>query len=137
MEYNVEISPYAKFELFEAFNVSKSLAGCWKRFDIRLHLKLFQREEILLLQSGKNVLIHNKMKTNELYIETVIFEENHVVFILNDNRKMGLPYDWLPELKKATDIEREEWEFIGQGEGISWRKFDVDISVDSLFYPTR
>ncbi len=43
----------------------------------------------------------------------------------------------LPELKKATDIEREEWEFIGQGEGISWRKFDVDISVDSLFYPTR
>ena len=51
---------------------------------------------------------------------------------LADGRTIAVPLAWYPRLVHGTPEERNQWRFIGQGEGIHWPVLDEDISVENL-----
>jgi len=51
---------------------------------------------------------------------------------LADGRSIAVPLAWYPRLAAATEAERNNWRFIGHGEGIHWPDLDEDISVENL-----
>ena len=51
---------------------------------------------------------------------------------LYDGRIISVPLAWYPRLTYATQQERENWEFIGMGQGLRWPDLDEDISIEGL-----
>lgn len=51
---------------------------------------------------------------------------------LADGRSLSVPIAWYPRLFHGSQKERENWELIGDGEGIHWPDLDEDISVEGL-----
>jgi len=51
---------------------------------------------------------------------------------LSDGRTITAPVAWFPRLLHGTNKERNNWRFIGRGEGIHWPGLDEDISVEGL-----
>jgi Protein of unknown function (DUF2442) len=51
---------------------------------------------------------------------------------LNDGRTISVPLAWYPRLMHGSDVERNNWRFIGDREGIHWPDLDEDISVENL-----
>ena len=51
---------------------------------------------------------------------------------LSDGRTISVPLAWYPRLVHADQAERDNWRFIGQGEGIHWEAVDEDLSVEGL-----
>ena len=51
---------------------------------------------------------------------------------LSDGRAISVPLAWYPRLVHATRQERDNWEFIGKGQGIRWPDLDEDLSVEGL-----
>jgi len=49
-----------------------------------------------------------------------------------DGRSVHLPLVWYPRLFRATQAQRDHWEFIGPGIGVHWPKLDEDLSADGL-----
>jgi hypothetical protein len=45
---------------------------------------------------------------------------------------MTIPLAWYPRLLAGIKQERENYEFIGGGEGIHWPKLDEDILIEGL-----
>ena len=51
---------------------------------------------------------------------------------LSDGRTLSVPLAWYPRLVHATPDERNNWELIGNGQGIRWPDLDEDVSVEGL-----
>jgi len=51
---------------------------------------------------------------------------------LSDGRTISVPLAWYPRLLNASEIERNDWRTICEGEGIHWEKLDEDISTKNL-----
>ena len=51
---------------------------------------------------------------------------------LADARTLTVPLAWYPRLLYGTPAEREDFRFIGGGEGIHWPALDENISVEGL-----
>ena len=66
----------------------------------------------------------------------VSFTKTALHFILADGREISAPLEWFPRLRDASDTERKDWRFIGNGLGIHWSKIDEDISVATLMRGT-
>lgn len=66
----------------------------------------------------------------------VSFTKNSLHFVLADGWEVSAPLEWFPKLRDATDAERKDWRFIGNGMGIHWSKIDEDISVRTLMRET-
>lgn len=62
----------------------------------------------------------------------VDFTQSSLHFILADGREISAPLEWFPRLRDATESERQNWRFIGNGMGVHWPKIDEDISVRAL-----
>ena len=56
---------------------------------------------------------------------------------LADGRSIAVPVEWYPRLAHGTGEERNNWRFIGRGEGIHWHDLDEDISVQNLLSGVR
>jgi hypothetical protein len=56
---------------------------------------------------------------------------------LDDGRSLSVPLAWYPMLLHGTKAERENYELIGDGEGIHWPALDEDISVEGLLAGRR
>lgn len=56
---------------------------------------------------------------------------------LSDGRALSVPYAWYPRLQHARPEERDNWELIGEGDGIHWPDLDEDISVEGLLAGRR
>lgn len=75
-----------------------------------------------------NTLTINKSTiANELW-----FRDEKLYVVLDDGRELAVPVDWFPKLRDATDKQRNNWRFIGGGEGIHWEELDEDILVEGL-----
>ena len=57
--------------------------------------------------------------------------------LLEDGRRVSVPFAWFPRLLNATPKQRTKWEFLGGGMGIHWESIDEDISIASLLHPER
>ncbi len=62
----------------------------------------------------------------------VVVTEDTLNVDLNDGRTVSVPLPWFPRLYHASSTERNNWRFIGEGQGIHWQDIDEDISVASL-----
>ena len=51
---------------------------------------------------------------------------------LSDGRSISVPIGWFPRLLHSTEQERNNWRFIGKGQGIHWEDIDEDISIEGL-----
>ena len=55
------------------------------------------------------------------------------VFVeLLDGRTISAPLVWFPRLAGAKKEQLENWELLGNGEGIHWPELDEDLSVAGL-----
>ena len=53
---------------------------------------------------------------------------------LDDGRTISVPLAWYPRLLHGSTAERQNWRFIGRGEGIHWPDLDEDISIENIVY---
>jgi hypothetical protein len=59
----------------------------------------------------------------------LVITEDELTVTLTDGRRISVPLVWFPKLLNATAAERNQWEWIGDGEGIHWPLLDEDLSV--------
>lgn len=64
--------------------------------------------------------------------QNVAVTDDSIVIDLDDGRTLSVPLAWYPRLFHGTPEERNNWRFIGKGEGIHWPDLDEDISVEGL-----
>jgi hypothetical protein len=56
----------------------------------------------------------------------------HLVLTLEDGRVHVVPLTFYPTLQQATQRQRENWEWIGKGDGVHWPDLDLDLSVGGI-----
>ncbi len=49
-----------------------------------------------------------------------------------DGRSVSIPVHWFPALQAASQTQRDNWQLLGDGEGIHWPGLDEDLSVAGL-----
>ena len=62
----------------------------------------------------------------------VRFTKNSLHIVLADGREISAPLEWFPRLRDATQDDRNNWRFIGNGVGVHWPTVDEDIAVKTL-----
>lgn len=68
---------------------------------------------------------------------TVEVSEDELRVGLADGRVISVPLVWFPRLLQASAASRENWELLGDGEGIHWPEADEDLSVEGLLAGNR
>lgn len=68
---------------------------------------------------------------------SVACSDEALVVELVDGRSISAPLVWFPSLCSATQEQRDNWELLGDGEGIHWPDIDEDLSVAGLLAGTR
>jgi hypothetical protein len=61
--------------------------------------------------------------------ENIEFTDDDMVVSLVDGRKIMIPLVWFPRLANATKSQLENFELLGDGDGIHWPEIDEDLSV--------
>ncbi len=64
--------------------------------------------------------------------QNVEFTKDDLVVSLIDGRTVIVPLVWFPRLSNATKSQLENYELLGDGEGIHWPEIDEDLSVLGL-----
>ncbi len=62
----------------------------------------------------------------------VLLTDDTLSVDLSDGRSISVPIAWFPRLLHSTEQERNNWRFIGKGQGIHWEDIDEDISIEGL-----
>ena len=60
-----------------------------------------------------------------------------IIVELIDGRTISAPLVWFPRLSQASKEQLENWELLGDGEGIHWPDVDEDLSVAGLLIGTH
>jgi len=63
--------------------------------------------------------------------------ETAIVVELVDGRTVTAPLIWFPRLLNGSSAQLQEWEILGDGEGIHWPELDEDLSVAGLLAGTH
>ncbi|MFP4132834.1 MAG: DUF2442 domain-containing protein [Halothece sp.] len=77
-----------------------------------------------------------KIEKHPLAQEVEITEDDLIVYLV-DGRKLSVPLIWFPKLEKATKQQLENYEILGDGEGIHWSEIDEDLSIEGLLLGTH
>ena len=64
--------------------------------------------------------------------QNVVVTDDSLTVDLTDGRTLSVPLAWYPRLVYGTPSERNNWQLIGNGEGIHWPNLDEDLSVEGL-----
>ena len=64
--------------------------------------------------------------------QQVVLTDDALTVDLSDGRTISVPLAWYPRLLHGTPIERNNWRFIGENQGIHWPDIDEDISVKNI-----
>lgn len=65
--------------------------------------------------------------------------EDEIIANLVDGRTISVPLVWSWRLSDATPDQRNNYEIIGDGQGVHWPDIDEDISVEGMLsgYPAH
>ncbi|MEA5533594.1 DUF2442 domain-containing protein [Crocosphaera sp. XPORK-15E] len=58
--------------------------------------------------------------------------DDEIIAILVDGRTISVPLVWSWRLSEASPEQRQNFEILGDGEGIHWPDIDEDISVSGM-----
>jgi Protein of unknown function (DUF2442) len=72
------------------------------------------------------------VEATEPLASEVFVSEDELTVHLVDGRKLSVPLVWFPRLLHGSREQRNQFELIGEGEGIHWEELDEDISVAGL-----
>ena len=64
--------------------------------------------------------------------QNVTVTDDSLTVDLADGRTISAPLAWYPRLVHGTPQERNNWQLIGNGEGIHWPNLDEDLSIEGL-----
>jgi len=64
--------------------------------------------------------------------EDIECTQNELIVSLIDGRTISVPLAWFPRLLNATQEQLQNWEILGDGEGIHWPDVDEDVNVKNL-----
>ncbi|WP_257255207.1 MULTISPECIES: DUF2442 domain-containing protein [unclassified Endozoicomonas] len=64
--------------------------------------------------------------------QDVKFSESELIVSLVDGRVILVPISWFPSLSNGTKQQLNNWELLGEGDGIHWPDLDEDLSVKGL-----
>ena len=67
-------------------------------------------------------------------IQDIQIADDIIRAYLTDGRTISVPLVWSWRLSEATPEERENYEIIGDGEGVHWHDIDEDISAEGMLY---
>ena len=65
---------------------------------------------------------------------TIKVTEDEIIAYLVDGRTVSVPLIWSWRLSEATEKQRQNFEIIGDGQGVHWPDIDEDISIDGMLY---
>ena len=65
----------------------------------------------------------------ETRLSNIKITDDEIIGILVDGRTISVPLVWSWRLSEATLEQRQNFEILGNGEGIYWTDIDEDISV--------
>jgi hypothetical protein len=57
-----------------------------------------------------------------------------ITFRLMDGRVISVPLAWSWRLSDATPVQRNQFEILGDGQGVHWPEVDEDISVEGMLH---
>jgi hypothetical protein len=60
--------------------------------------------------------------------------EDEIIAHLLDGRTVSVPLMWSWRLSEATEEQRQNFEIIGDGQGVHWPGIDEDISIEGMLY---
>ncbi len=63
---------------------------------------------------------------------SVTIAPDELIVTLADSRRVSVPLAWFPKLARATAGQLQNYELLGDGEGIHWPDLDEDVSVEGL-----
>jgi regulator of protease activity HflC (stomatin/prohibitin superfamily) len=66
-------------------------------------------------------------------VKTVTVTDDLITFHLVDGRVISVPLVWSWRLNDATAAQRNNYEIIGDGQGVHWPDVDEDLSVEGMF----
>jgi len=66
-------------------------------------------------------------------VKEVSVTDELITFRLVDGRMVSVPLTWSWRLCDATPIQRNNFEIIGDGQGVHWPDIDEDLSVEGMF----
>ena len=66
-------------------------------------------------------------------VKGVTVTDDLITFHLVDGRVISVPLVWSWRLSDATPAQRDNYEIIGDGQGVHWPDIDEDLSVDGMF----
>ena len=69
--------------------------------------------------------------------QEVKFTDHDMIVSLVDGRSVSIPLEWFPRLAKAAKAQLENYEILGDGEGIHWPDLDEDLSVEGFLRGTH
>jgi len=69
--------------------------------------------------------------------QQIRFTEDDMIVALVDGRTVSVPLVWFPRLAGATREQLDNYELLGDGEGIHWPDIDEDLSVEGLLRGTH
>ena len=72
------------------------------------------------------------VKEIEPRVLSVQVSEDEISAFLLDGRRISVPLAWSWRLSEATPEQRQNFQVIGEGEGIHWPDVDEDISVEGM-----
>lgn len=81
------------------------------------------------IQYGMSALVR---KTENVSASSVWFDDSKLCVRLADGRELSVPIDWFPRLRDASEQARNNWRFVGRGQGIHWEDIDEDLSIAGL-----
>ena len=62
----------------------------------------------------------------------VTFDADEMIVSLADGRRLSVPLAWFGSLAQASPEQLQDYELLGDGEGIHWPDLDEDLSVQGL-----
>ncbi|MCH7989950.1 MAG: DUF2442 domain-containing protein [Planctomycetes bacterium] len=74
----------------------------------------------------------NIVASNQARIMSMKVTEDSIAAELVDGRSISVPLAWSWRLSDATEEQRNNFEIIGDGEGVHWPDLDEDISVRGM-----
>ncbi|MBM3128410.1 MAG: DUF2442 domain-containing protein [Chloroflexi bacterium] len=76
----------------------------------------------------------NIVESSEPRIATLKVTNDSIVAQLSDGRTISVPLAWSWRLSEATAQQRNNFEIMGNGQGVSWAELDEDISAWGMLY---
>ena len=67
-------------------------------------------------------------------VKGVSVTEELITFHLVDGRIVSVPLAWSWRLSDATPAQRNNFEIIGDGQGVHWPDVDEDLSVEGMLH---